>query len=397
MTPTGKIPIQNWMRTEEIVTLFRAFPDHKDNLRFVGGCVRDTLLGLQGFDIDLATPLTPEAVIDLLKKANIVVIPTGLAHGTVTAVINKIPFEITTLRIDTETYGRHAQVSFTDRWDEDAKRRDFTFNALYLDYDGELYDLFHGQKDLEAGRVKFIGNPLDRIQEDYLRILRYFRFLAYYGREQPLKKTLEACHALSPYLTTISGERIHKELLTLLKASNPLNALQYMVSTSVFRVLFGFEPKFEYLRNILEAEKKNQIEASGLRRFYSIFKEFPAELHHALKLFRFSNIEKKYLEKIHLALDHHHWLLHKRLYYFGREVMIDVLLLEGEKSQIIQLAKSWKSSVFPVKGQHILNLGIPKGPQISKKLSKIEEWWVDHECRPTLNECLDYAKSLMKQ
>ena len=197
-----------WLEWPETQSLVRAFAAKNTELRFVGGAVRDALAGRATSDVDVATPALPEAVMELLAAANIQAIPTGIKHGTVTAVLDKKHFEITTLRKDVSTDGRHAEVAYTDDWKADAARRDFTMNALYLSPAGELFDYFEGEKDAMAGRVRFIGGADARIKEDYLRILRFFRFYAWMGKGEADADALAACAANAPKIATLSGERI---------------------------------------------------------------------------------------------------------------------------------------------------------------------------------------------
>ena len=185
MTPDGRIATQDWMAAPATRAVIAALTADGATVRFVGGCVRDALLGRAVKDVDLATEDLPETVVEKLTRAELKAIPTGIAHGTITAVADKQPFEVTTLRRDVETDGRHAKVAFTDDWTADAARRDFTINALFYDPDGTLYDPFDGRADLESGRVRFVGEATQRIEEDVLRLLRFFRFTAWYGRPPP--------------------------------------------------------------------------------------------------------------------------------------------------------------------------------------------------------------------
>ena len=204
-------------------------------VRFVGGCVRDAVLGRDAKDVDIATPDPPETVIALLEAAGLKAVPTGIAHGTVTAVADGTPFEVTTLRHDVETDGRHAKVAFTDDWVADAARRDFTLNALYCDADGALYDPVGGIEDARRGRVRFVGDARARIEEDALRLLRFFRFHAHYGRGEADATALAACRELAPLLANLSGERLRDETLKLLAApeSAPVVALMIDMGVSV--------------------------------------------------------------------------------------------------------------------------------------------------------------------
>ena len=218
-----------WMKTPGTRRVIEALDGESGAPRFVGGCVRDALAGRAIKDIDLATPLMPEEVVRRLEEVNIKVIPTGIAHGTVTAIASGEVFEITTLRVDLETDGRFAKVGFTDSWEADAARRDLTINAMSLDASGKLYDPFGGREDLNAGRIRFVGNAKQRIEEDYLRLLRLFRFYAWYGLEPLDEETLNIAKSLAPGLKRLSGERVRDELLRLLGAPDPVPALRLMM------------------------------------------------------------------------------------------------------------------------------------------------------------------------
>ena len=229
----------NWLHSPQTQKLLAAFSG--EGIRFVGGAVRDCVLGIEAADLDLATTLLPLQVIDLLEKSDISNYPTGLAHGTITAIIDGKSFEITTLRRDASCDGRHAEVEFGTDWEEDARRRDFTMNAIYMSASGELFDYFGGFQDAMAGRVRFIGDAKQRIQEDYLRILRFFRFFAVYGKGTPNAYALNACTEFASHINTLSGERIQAEMLKLLAAPSPFYALELMQKTGVFVQVFGFD------------------------------------------------------------------------------------------------------------------------------------------------------------
>ncbi|MGF1627262.1 MAG: CCA tRNA nucleotidyltransferase, partial [Alphaproteobacteria bacterium] len=222
-----------WLASTPIRRLFAAFPE--GSLRCVGGCVRDSLAGLPVKDVDLATSLPPEAMVERLQGAGMAVIPTGIRHGTVTAVVDRVPYEITTLRHDVETDGRHARVAFIDDWRADAARRDLTINAIYCDADGRLFDPFDGAADLAAGRVRFVGDPRERIEEDYLRLLRFFRFQARFGKSDPDAAALAACRELAPGLVRLSAERVHDEIIKLLAGPRVAETVGLMADTGALR------------------------------------------------------------------------------------------------------------------------------------------------------------------
>src|SRR5215510_13136350 len=228
MQSSDRLDPQPWMIAAETVAVMAALSSAGGEARFVGGCVRDALLGRPVTDVDIATHEPPERVMNLLSRAGIKAVPTGIKHGTVTAVIGRKHFEITTLRRDVETYGRHARVEYTNDWAADAARRDFTMNALFCSLDGTIYDPFGGLADLREHRVRFVGDAEARIREDVLRLLRFFRFYAHYGAPPPDAAALAACRALAPLLPTLSGERVCGETLKLLLAPEPASVFATM-------------------------------------------------------------------------------------------------------------------------------------------------------------------------
>src|SRR5690349_5033916 len=222
--------------------------------RFVGGCVRDALLGRPIGDIDIATPEPPERVVELLRKWRIKAVPTGIEHGTVTAVARGRPFEITTLRRDVETFGRHARVAFDAGWAEDAERRDFTMNAIFLDGSGAIFDFVGGIEDLHAGRVRFVGDPEARIREDVLRLLRFYRFHAHYGRGAADGTARNACRKLAPLLPSLSAERVAAETIKLLKAPDPVPTLRMMAEDGVLSAALPELARLDLLARLVAIE-----------------------------------------------------------------------------------------------------------------------------------------------
>ncbi|MGE4220379.1 MAG: CCA tRNA nucleotidyltransferase, partial [Alphaproteobacteria bacterium] len=269
---TGRIEPQPWMTEPATQRVMRALAEGGAGARFVGGCVRDALLGRPIRDIDIATDGSPERVTAILAAAGIKVVPTGFAHGTVTAVVDHRGFEITTLRVDVETFGRHARVAFTDDWVADAARRDFTFNAMSLETDGTLHDPFGGEADLRARRVRFVGAARQRIEEDVLRLLRYFRFHAHYGAPPPDAEALDACRAMAPRLPDLSAERVAAELMKLLAAPDPVPVLRLMRAEGVLaRVL-------DEARDLARLARMVRIDAAAdpLRRLAALLPSDPA-------------------------------------------------------------------------------------------------------------------------
>ncbi len=273
---------QAWLRAPASRRVLAALGADGHAARFVGGCVRDGLLGLPdvGRELDVATPERPDQVIRLLERAGLPAIPTGLAHGTVTTIADDRPFEITTLRRDVACDGRHAEVEFTDDFALDAARRDFTINAMSCDDAGRLYDYFGGRADLAAGRVRFVGEAAARIAEDYLRILRFFRFFAYYGRPPADAEALAACRAAAPELRRLSGERIQAEMMRLLEAEEPVPALRLMVETGVLGEVIPGPVALERLARLIELAP----ESDPLVRLAALLRPPPADSAAAAKV-----------------------------------------------------------------------------------------------------------------
>src|SRR5436305_8725134 len=260
---------QPWMTAPQTCAVIAALADAGIVARFVGGCVRDALLGRAIADIDIATPARPEEVIAALEKAGIKPVPTGIDHGTITAVVSTPEprhFEITTLRRDVETYGRRARVAFDADWAEDAARRDFTINAIYLDPDGTLHDPVGGLADLEAHRVRFVGEPAKRIAEDVLRVLRYYRFEARFGRGTGDEAARGACRAAVPLLPKLSAERVAGELLRLVAVPNPVPALPMMAEDGVLAAILPEAQRLDRLERLIGLEP----ECDPLRRLAAV-------------------------------------------------------------------------------------------------------------------------------
>jgi len=339
--------------------------------RFVGGAVRDCLLGHAVADIDLATPLSPETVIERVRDSGFKPVPTGIAHGTVTAVLPDGPVEVTTLRRDVSTDGRHAVVAFTDDWREDAARRDFTMNALYADpATGELFDYFGGLDDLKAGRVRFIGDPLQRIAEDHLRILRFFRFHARFGQAVD-EAGLEACTQRANDLMALSRERIAAELLKLLVAARAVPVIALMVERGIFRAVI---PEIdtegaERLAVLAERERAAGVAPDAIRRLAALLPPQAAEAVGArLKL---SNLDRKRL--ISATAGPGDEGPHALAYRVGVAGAVDRLLLAGEPVDAI---RDWTPPTLPLTGGALVARGIGKGPEVARLLRQIESRWI---------------------
>tara|TARA_B100000678_G_scaffold242823_1_gene214189 strand:- start:337 stop:1539 length:1203 start_codon:yes stop_codon:yes gene_type:complete len=369
-----KLPDSPWRRRAGLDTLTTALGAERGEVRYVGGAVRDTLLGIDVADVDVASVHLPDSMLALLKEAGIRVVPTGLKHGTVTAILESGPVEATTLRRDVDTDGRHATVAFTDDWKADAARRDFTINALYADpVTGTIFDYFGGLADLEARRVRFIGDPLQRIAEDHLRILRFFRFLARFG-DTPDAQGLEACVARANDLMALSRERIADELLKLLVARSAVPVVALMVERGV---LLPVLPEIaaagvEQLRRCVAVEEDAAIAPDAIRRLAALLprdRQLAENIGARLKL---SNAQRKRLgsavEPVLTSPD-------EMAYRLGREGAIDRLALDGQAQAIRAVSKA-EIPHFGLKGGALIERGIAKGPDVARLLREIENQWI---------------------
>ena len=351
-----------------------------DSIKFVGGAVRDSLLGKPVHDIDAATTHTPNIVMDLLNKAGIKNIPTGLSHGTVTAIdlATNQKIEITTLRRDVVTDGRHADVAFTNDWVEDAARRDFTMNALYLSPDGTLFDPLQGLEDLKAGRVRFIGKAEERITEDALRILRLFRFQAYYGREPLAKGDLKAVQNHVNLLTGLSMERVRDETLKLLAADAPASIIKTMESLGLIATIFPLaEDAVKHLSALQEQDAGWNIETRSLRRLLALVPQQRAKkIAQNLKL---SGKQQTHIANVLLAQKHLETMPLKTLAYtYGITASMDAFLLDTDKDNTDELfmLEGYDVPVFPVTGKDLLALGYTQGEALGKSLKILEKQWI---------------------
>ncbi|HEY0185490.1 MAG TPA: CCA tRNA nucleotidyltransferase [Rhodopila sp.] len=351
--------------------------DAVPDARVVGGAVRDALSGRPVADIDLATPSPPEVVIQTLQRAGVKVVPTGLVHGTVTAVVSGRGFEITTLRRDVETDGRHAVVAFTADWRQDASRRDFTINAMSMARDGTVFDYFDGTADLEAGRIRFVGDPATRIAEDYLRILRFFRFYARFGAAAPDADTLDALRAGIPGLARLSVERVWNELRRILGAPDPSEAVSLMDRLGVWPAVV---PEATAVSRI------SGLPADPILRLAAMLTGDPLAL--ATRL-RFSNEDRERLVRLVAtpAVTGSDDTLRRLLADHQPADLIDRTWLDHDPSARQRLS-GIPRPVFPLEGRHVVALGIPSGPAVGALLREVRQWWLDGGCTAGRAECL---------
>jgi poly(A) polymerase len=375
---TATLPDAPWRHRPGLDGLLRALGSTKGEARFVGGAVRDTLLGQPVSDIDIATIHEPHHVLERLQAAGIKAIPTGMAHGTITAVLEQGPVEITTLRRDVSTDGRRATIAFTTDWREDAARRDFTMNALYADpINGRICDYHGGVADLRAAHVRFIGRAADRIAEDHLRILRYFRFLARFGNARPDPEAYAACMAHANSLMALSRERVADEMVKLLAARDPVSAAQLMVNGGILMPVLpeiGAEGVAR-LRRLIACETSAGIDPSPIRRLCALLPADPVMADAVAKRLKLSGKARK---RMILALTVYPAQAPEALAYrIGTEGAIDQLLLSNGKPEKIRPLLNFQRPTMPVNGTTLIARGMTAGPAIAKALREIEDEWVE--------------------
>jgi poly(A) polymerase len=375
-----KLAHAEWQAAPEMRRLLDVLGGEEGETRYVGGCVRDTLLGLPVSDIDLATRLLPDEVMERLKRASIRAVPTGLAHGTVTAVLAGRPVEVTTLRRDVATDGRRATVAYTEDWKEDAARRDFTINALSADpSSGEVFDYFGGEADLDERRVRFIGDALTRIAEDHLRILRFFRFHARFGRGDPDAAGLDACTARANDLMALSRERIADELLKVLALPDPAPTVALMTERGILRpVLPEIEPgSVPALATLIRAEVAAGVAPEALRRLAALLPPDPELAAAVAARLRFSKRAARRLESAAARGQGREAEPEPLAYRLGRDEAVDRLLLCGTDPAAVRRLDGWAKPRFPLTGGDLIALGLPPGPVVARTLQAVEREWVE--------------------
>ncbi|WP_265571529.1 CCA tRNA nucleotidyltransferase [Sphingomicrobium nitratireducens] len=356
--------------------LLAALGEEDGAIRFVGGAVRDSLMGIAVEDIDCATLHDPHEVVRRLEAAGIKAVPTGIEHGTITAVSNGTVVEVTTLRADVSTDGRRATVAFSSDWQEDAARRDFTINALYADpATGEIFDFFGGKDDLEARRVRFIGEPLQRIAEDHLRILRFFRFHARFGQGAPDAAGLAACTRRANDLMALSRERVADELLKLLRLPDPRETVALMHDGGIFAPVLPeiTAQGIERLASLIDTEQAAGLEPAAIRRLAALL---PQDEKSARDVAARLRLSKARTQRLARAAAPCAMLPHEQAYRQSKEAALDRLAIEGRADAMADLA-DWDVPVLPLKGGDLIARGITQGPEVARTLRAIETAWID--------------------
>ncbi len=383
------------LEQNDVAQVFDLFETYQKNSIFVvGGAIRDALLNREITDIDFATPLEPKTITEILNKENIKFIDVGINHGTVTAIINERKFEITTFRDDIFTDGRHAQVSFSNSLEEDALRRDFTINAMYLDKGGNLIDPKAGKTDLENRVVRFIGNPDERIKEDYLRILRYFRFLALFGDISPDAEVMKTIKANLDKLSVVSKERQWNELKSILSLTAPNNAISAMSEIGLLDDYFNGIGINDAFVNLIEIESKisfsidpilrlSTLIENSLDKANTIIKKLPLSKSESTDLLKLCTLNKKVVS--YMSMKEVRYLL----YLLGRDGFQKQILVTWAKDannknevnwrSLYEVAQSWEKPSFALTAKDVINMGISQGPMVGDILKEVEDWWAEND------------------
>ncbi len=434
--PTGKLSPQAWMEAAETKAVIDALTAQGADVRFVGGCVRDALsqrlpqetddtptadTGTERQDIDIATPDLPDTVTRLLRDAGIKVIPSGIKHGTVTAIINDMKFEITTLRRDVESDGRHARVAFTDDWVVDAGRRDFTINALSATPAGDVYDPYQGISDLAHGQVRFVGLADERITEDVLRVLRFFRFFGYYGRPPADTDALAACRTHADKLSGLSGERVRDEMFKILLAPEPADLAVLMRGAGVFDHILPEAGDVGRMRMTgwleTRAIRMATVTPDALRRLAALIASDADGAEALAQRWRLFNRQTLRLvtmtaPPVEMTPDMDTTNRKRALHRLGPDTVRDLTLLAwaGELAITPRLPKKrtdgwiatleacdgWRDVVFPLNGNDAAALGIEQGPRVGALLAEVEDWWEQGAYAADRDACLQRLKSLVE-
>ena len=394
----------DWLAEPGLQRLLEVLSADGDEARIAGGAVRNAMLGEDVADVDIATTTTPDVTIARARAAGFKTVPTGIEHGTVTVIVDGQPYEVTTLRADVETDGRHAVVKFSRDWRSDAERRDFTINGMFLTAAGEVVDLVGGVADLEKRLIRFIGDAGQRIEEDYLRILRFFRFFAWYGLGRPDAEGLKASARLKPGLDRLSPERVWAELRKLLSAPDPSRALLWMRQASVLTQVLPESEKWgiDAIHGLVEAERKNRWPADPMLRLMAMVPPDADRLAAMAARLKMSNADAARLDGFARATppkaDTDKRELAKIGYRGDVQGIKDRLRLaaasgrdEGQYLSQLKFLSGWQKPAMPVSGADLLALGMKAGPEMGKRLAALENLWVESDFRLGRDELLAKA------
>ncbi len=401
MIKDNYLDINKIVKDKKIFRLFRAVENHGGVLRFVGGAVRNALKGIEGADLDLATDLSPDELVEACVEHGIKTVPIGIKFGTVGVVINGKILEVTSLRKDIKSDGRHSEVVFTTDWEIDASRRDLTINAVYADEKGNVFDYYNGISDLENGIVRFIGNPSIRINEDYLRILRFFRFYADFGNNEIDIKSLKACKDNSKGLKQLSGERIRDELSKILLSSRAPKVVKIMADNGILDNILPEMKHFENLDFIIKLCDKHKLKPNWLRRLFICFnpdKILAESLANRLKLSKKDRLLFVSLAENDIDLSQltNKKLLSVWIYRLGKDFCTNKLILQLAQqnqdienlSELLDYIDNKEIPEFPVRGRDLIALGLKENIQIGSILKILEKKWIESDFSLSKDELL---------
>jgi poly(A) polymerase len=391
VTQARRLDHAPWLEDGALARLLALLDRDGEEARVVGGAIRNALLGQKVGEVDIATTAVPEEVVRRVEAAGHKAVPTGIEHGTITAVIDGRPFEVTTLRRDVETFGRKAKVAFGRDWKADAERRDFTINALSVSKDGRIHDYVGGQADIAARRVRFIGDPARRIAEDYLRILRFFRFHAWYGEGAPDAAGLRACIMARAGLDQLSRERVRMELLKLLLAPHATPTLAVMAEAGLLGTVLGGVPLLASFENMVKVEAAIGAEPDAARRLGALGVQVMEDAERLSQRLRLSNAESERLLAFeywwHVTPSAGEQAAHALLYSLGPVSFADRVLVAWARSPagaadsawhaLATLPQRWTAPSFPLKAADFIRRGVPKGPALGSAIRAAEQAWID--------------------
>ena len=403
------LDINKIVKNKKFFKLFQAVEEHGGALRFVGGAVRDALTGSEGFDLDLATDLSPEELVEACDEHNLKTVPIGIKFGTVGVVIDNNVLEVTSLRKDVKTDGRHAVVEFTTDWEIDASRRDLTINAVYADEKGNVFDYYNGIDDLEKGVVRFIGSPAQRIKEDYLRILRFFRFYSLFAKTPIDKKALAACAENKDGLKTLSMERIRDELFKILLTPKAGATIKIMAENDILGYVLPTpkEENIESLNFLIENVNLGVLPYDPVRRMFILYTPDENLAENLANRMKFSKKQKQdFVEwaRIQVSLDDFiiPQELKKMIYLYGKDFAMNKLLIEQSlqrrvittSKDIIKNIEETEIPVFPLKGRDIISAGVKDNRHIGDILDSLEQMWVNSDFSLSKDQLLAHLPEL---
>ncbi|HEY4922678.1 MAG TPA: CCA tRNA nucleotidyltransferase [Xanthobacteraceae bacterium] len=386
-----RLPDSTWLAAGALAHVLAVLDHAGEEARVVGGAVRDALLGQTSGEVDIATTAVPDTVIERARAAGFKAVPTGIDHGTVTVIVDGEPFEVTTLRADVETYGRKAKVAFGRDWKVDAERRDFTMNALSVDRAGEIFDYVGGLADIDARRVRFIGKAEKRIAEDYLRILRFFRFHATYGQGAPDPDGLKACIDGREGLAQLSRERVRMELIKLLRAAHATPTLAVMTEAGLLEMVLGGVPLLASFENTCKVEKAIGIVGDPVRRLGALGVAVVEDAERLWQRLRLTNSEHARLASIgegwkEIDPAQGEAAARELIYRLGPDRYLDRVLVAWARSpdgaademwkNLATLPARWTAPTFPLKAKDFTRRGIEKGPRLGAVIAAAEEAWI---------------------